>query len=211
MKSSANSWEDRMQIIKSRCALGAALVLFASAVWAQQQPIRLRGTIASVDGAMLAVKSRDGAMLNVKVADNATVRAVVKMSMDDIKQGSFVGVTGMPQPDGSQKAVEVHIFPEAMRGTGEGHRPWDLMPNSTMTNANVEVLVTATDGPMLTLNGEKKIVVTKDTAIVTYAAGTKDELKPGAVVFINNHGLVRRTNSQGFKSSRVAGPAANQV
>jgi hypothetical protein len=181
-----------MQMSTLRRALGAAslaLLAAASTAWAQQPPIRLRGTIASVDGAMLTVKSRDGAMLKVKVADNAAVRAVVKMSMADIKQGAFVGVTGMPQPDGSHKAVEVHIFPEAMRGTGEGHRPWDLMPNSTMTNANVEVLVTATDGPMLTLKykeGEKKIVVTKDTAIVTYAASTKDELKPGAVVFINN-------------------------
>jgi hypothetical protein len=180
-----------MQMTKLSGALGAASLAFlavASTAWAQQQ-IRLRGTIASVDGAMLTVKSRDGAMLKVKVADNATVRAVVKMSMADIKQGAFVGVTGMPQPDGSQKAVEVHIFPEAMRGTGEGHRPWDLLPNSTMTNANVEVLVTATDGPVLTMkykDGEKKIVVTKDTAIVTYATSTKDELKPGAVVFINN-------------------------
>jgi hypothetical protein len=181
-----------MQMTKLRCALIAAssvLLAVASVAWAQQQPIRLRGTIASVDGAMLTVKSRDGAMLKVKVADSAVIRAVVKMSMADIKQGAFVGVTGMPQPDGSQKAVEVHIFPEAMRGTGEGHRPWDLMPNSTMTNANVEVLVTATDGPVLTMkykDGEKKIVVTKDTAIVTYATSTKDELKPGAVVFINN-------------------------
>jgi hypothetical protein len=180
-----------MQMTKLSGALGAAslaILAVASTAWAQQQ-IRLRGTIASVDGAMLTVKSRDGAMLKVKVADNATVRAVVKMSMADIKQGAFVGVTGMPQPDGSQKAVEVHIFPEAMRGTGEGHRPWDLLPNSTMTNANVEVLVTATDGPVLTMkykDGEKKIVVTKDTAIVTYATSTKDELKPGAVVFINN-------------------------
>jgi hypothetical protein len=180
-----------MQMTKLCGALGAASLAFlaaASTAWAQQQ-VRLRGTIASVDGAMLTVKSRDGAMLKVKVADNAVVRAVVKMSMADIKQGAFVGVTGMPQPDGSQKAVEVHIFPEAMRGTGEGHRPWDLLPNSTMTNANVEVLVTATDGPVLTMkykDGEKKIVVTKDTAIVTYATSTKDELKPGAVVFINN-------------------------
>jgi hypothetical protein len=169
-------------------AVSLALLAAAPAAWAQQQ-VRLRGTIASVDGAVLTVKSRDGATQKVKVADNAVVRAVVKMSMADIKQGAFVGVTGMPQPDGSQKAVEVHIFPEAMRGTGEGHRPWDLAPNSTMTNANVEVLVTATDGPVLTLkykDGEKKILVTKDTAIVSYAASSKDELKPGAVVFINN-------------------------
>jgi hypothetical protein len=176
----------------TRRAIGAAtlaLLISASAAWAQQQPIRLRGTVDAVDGAMLIVKARDGAMLKVKLASNVNIRAVVRQSMEDIKQGSFVGVTGMPQPDGSQKAIEVHIFPEALRGTGEGHRPWDLMPNSTMTNANVEVRVAAADGPVLTLkykDGEKKIVVTKDTAIVTYAPGNRDEIKPGTVVFINN-------------------------
>src|SRR5262249_52976496 len=112
---------------------------------------------------------------------------VEKRSMADIKAGSFVGVTGMPQPDGSQKAMEVHIFPEAMRGTGEGHRPWDLVPNSTMTNANVESTVDSNDGQVLMMkykDGEKKIVVPPGTPIVTYAAGSKDELKPGIAVFL---------------------------
>ncbi len=88
--------------------------------------VRVRGTIESVDGQTLNVKSRDGAAMKVKLADNAPVRAVVKASLADVKQGGFVGITAMPQPDGTQKAVEIHIFPEAMRGTGEGHRPWDL-------------------------------------------------------------------------------------
>jgi outer membrane lipoprotein SlyB len=140
-----------------------------------------------MDGDNLIVKSRDGAELKVAPANGALIVAVVKASPADIKQGSFVGVTGMPQSDGSQRAVEVHIFPEAMRGTGEGHYPWDLRPQSTMTNANVEHLVSAVDGQTLTLkykDGEKKIVVPPEATIVTYMSGDKSELKPGTKIFI---------------------------
>jgi hypothetical protein len=138
----------------------------------------------------LVVKSRDGAELKVVLPDNALIVAIVKASLSDIRQGSFVGVTGMPQADGSQKAVEVHIFPEAMRGTGEGHYPWDLRPQSTMTNANVvnvEQTVTGVEGRTLTMkhkDGEKKIIVPPDVPIVTYVMGDKSELKPGAKIFI---------------------------
>jgi len=169
-------------------AISLTLLMVASAAWAQQ-PIRLRGTIEAVDGPMLTVKGRGGAMTKVKLADNVGIRAVVKMSMADIKAGSYVGVTGMPQPDGSQKALEVHIFPEPMRGTGEGHRPWDLQPSSTMTNANVETTVASVDGQVLMMkykDGEKKIIVPPETPIVTYAPASKDELKPGITIFINN-------------------------
>jgi uncharacterized protein Veg len=153
----------------------------------QAQTVRVRGTVQAVEGPTLVIKARNGSEVKVNVTDNVAVRGIVKMSMTDIKQGSYVGVTGMPQPDGSQKAMEVHIFPEQMRGTGEGHRPWDLQPNSTMTNANVEQLVTAADGQTLTLkykDGDKKIIVSPDTPIVTYVPGSKDELKPGANIFI---------------------------
>jgi len=115
------------------------------------------------------------------------VVGVEKASLADIKEGSYVGSAAMPQPDGSQKALEVHIFPEAMRGTGEGHRPWDLRPQSTMTNANVEQVVTGVDGHTLSVkykDGEKKLVVPPDTPIVTYVPGDKSELKPGAKIFI---------------------------
>src|SRR5712691_2618744 len=122
-------------------AAGVTLVA-ASAAWAQQ-PIRVRGTIEAADGALLTIKTREGAAVKAKLADNAMIVAVVKASYSDIKQGSFIGVTGMPQADGSQRCMEIHIFPEAMRGTGEGHRPWDLQPQSTMTNATVNQLVTA--------------------------------------------------------------------
>ena len=166
-----------------------ALILSASTSFAQQaQTVRVRGTVEAVDGPMLTVKSRDGkTTLKVKLADNAVVRGIVKASLSDIKADSFIGVTGMPQADGSQKAVEIHIFPEAMRGTGEGHRPWDLMPNSTMTNATVAQMVKGVSGDEITLkykDGEKKIHVAPDTVIVTYVPGDKGELKPGAKIFI---------------------------
>ena len=165
---------------------GFVLVFAASTTWAQDS-VRVRGTIERVEGQTLVVKSRDGAELKVALADNAVIVALAKASLSDIKPGSFVGVTGMPQPDGSQKALEVHIFPEAMRGTGEGHRPWDLHPQSTMTNANVEQIVAGIDGQTLTLkykDGEKKIIVPSDTPIVTYMPGDKSELKPGVKIFI---------------------------
>jgi hypothetical protein len=118
------------------CALGLALLSATSASLAQQPAaVRVRGTIEAVDGAMLTVRSRDNqTFYKIKVADNAVVRGLVRASPAEIKDNTFIGVSGLPQPDGSQKALEIHIFPEPMRGTGEGHQPWDLVPNSTMTN-----------------------------------------------------------------------------
>ena len=168
---------------------GFVLVFAASTTWAQET-VRVRGTIDQVEGQTLVVKSRDGAELKVVLADNALIVSIVKASLSDIKPGTFVGVTGMPQADGSQKAVEVHIFPEAMRGTGEGHYPWDLRPQSTMTNANVvnvEQTVPGVEGRTLTMkykDGEKKIIVPPDVPIVTYVMSDKGELKPGAKIFI---------------------------
>jgi hypothetical protein len=152
-----------------------------------QDTVRVRGTIDHIDGSTYLVKARDGAVLKVALAENPQIAGVAKASLSDIKQGSFVGVTAMPRADGSQSALEVHIFPEAMRGTGEGHYPWDLRPQSTMTNANVEQVVTAVDGPTLTLkykDGEKKIFVPTNAPVVVYVPGDKSNLKPGAKVFI---------------------------
>ena len=167
--------------------LSAALTL-ASAVAQHQQTVRIRGTVEGVDGALLSVKSRDGqTTYKVKMTDNVTVRGVVRAALADIKHNSFIGVTGLPQADGSQKAVEIHIYPEALRGTGEGHRPWDLLPNSTMTNATVTAMVKGVHGEEITLkykDGEKRILVAPETAIVTYVPGDKSELKPGAKIFI---------------------------
>jgi len=163
---------------------------FAASLTFAQDTVRVRGTIERVEGQIFVVKSRDGAELKVVLADNALVVAIVKASLSDIRTGSFVGITGMPQADGSQKAVEVHVFPEAMRGTGEGHYPWDLQPQSTMTNANVvkiEQTVTGVEGQTLTMkykDGEKKIIVPPGIPIVTYVMSDKSELKPGAKIFI---------------------------
>jgi hypothetical protein len=154
---------------------------------AQDAPVRVRGTIDRVEGDTYIVKARGGAELKVTLAEKAMVVALIKASLADIKQGSYVGVSGMPQADGSQKALEVHIFPEAMRGVGDGHRGWDLQPTSTMTNGNVEQATASSDGQVLMLkykDGEKKIVVSSDTPIVVYVPGEKSELKPGASIFI---------------------------
>jgi hypothetical protein len=169
-------------------AAGIAALIAVSSVWAQQpQRVNVRGTIETVDGAVLSTKSRDGTVMKVKLADNVSVRGVVKMALADVRVGSYVGVATMPQPDGSLKALEVLIFPDAMRGVGEGHRPWDLQPTSQMTNANVEVMVAGKDGQELSLkykDGEKKIIVPPDVPVVTFVPGDKGELKPGAKVVI---------------------------
>ena len=178
----------RILTLRSLGLIGVALALAVSVIWAQDAPpVRVRGTIESVDGDIFIVKSRDGAELKVGLADKALIVAIIKASLSDIKPNSFVGVTGMPQPDGSQRAVEVHIFPEAMRGTGEGHYAWDLRPQSTMTNGNVEQTAASTEGQTLIIkfkDGEKKIVVPPDTPIVGYMPGDKSELKAGVKIFI---------------------------
>jgi outer membrane lipoprotein SlyB len=167
-------------------AAGLALACVSSAL-AEDAPVRVRGTIEQVDGQTLMVKARDGKVVTVKLADNATVMAIVKAALGDIKPNSFVGVTALPQTDGSWRAVEVHIFPEALRGTGEGDRPWDLQPKSTMTNAAVAEAVKQVDGQTLTLkykDGEKKITVPTDAPIVAFAPGDKADLKAGAKIFV---------------------------
>src|SRR5215831_10711711 len=169
------------KMIRPVATVFGLVLVFAASTTLAQDTVRVRGTIEKMEGQTLLVKSRDGADLKVVLADNALIVGIVKASLSDIKPGSFVGVTGMPQADGSQKAVEVHIFPEAMRGTGEGHYAWDLRPQSTMTNANVEQVVTAVDGQTLTLkykDGEKKIFVPANTPIVVYVPGDKSDLKP---------------------------------
>jgi hypothetical protein len=170
-------------------ALGAAAValLFTTAVFAQQ-PGRIRGQIEKADGGTLSLKTRDGSMLDVKVADDARVAALVKASLADIKNDSFIGVAGMPRPDGSIEAFSVHIFLPAQRGVvADRHFGWDAKPGSTMTNAYVESSVTEKDGQAVMVKfkeGEKKIIVTPTTAITAVAPGNKDELKPGAQIII---------------------------
>jgi hypothetical protein len=170
-------------------SLAALLVTaFVSVAWAQQPPtVRIRGTIEAVDGPVLAIKSREGSDMKVRVTDNVAVFGVAKTELSEIKQGSYIGVTAMPEPDGTQKAIAVHIFPENQRGAAEGFRPWDLRANSTMTNATVAETVKGADGQNILVkykDGEKKVVVPPDTPIVTFVAGDRSELKPGAKIII---------------------------
>ena len=173
-------------ISRALAALSFALICIAVPASAQET-VRIRGTIERVEGPVYVIKNRDGEEVKLTVTDNPLYVAIVKSTMADIKPGMFVGSTGMTQPDGTQKAIEVHIFPESMRGTGEGHYDWDLKPNTKMTNANVEQTVAGTDGPVLTVkykDGEKKLMVTPETAVVSYAIGSKDDLKPGTKIFV---------------------------
>ena len=170
-------------------ALGAVAIalLFTTAAFAQQ-PGRIRGQIEKTDGSTLSLKTRDGSMLDVKVADDARVAALVKASLADIKNDSFIGVAGMPRPDGSIEAFSVHIFLPAQRGlVADRHFNWDAKPGSTMTNAYVESSVAEKDGQAVMVKfkeGEKKIIVTPTTAITAVAPGNRDELKPGAQIII---------------------------
>ena len=169
-------------------ALLAAIAMLGTVAWAQQAPtVRIRGTIEAIDGPVLTIKTREGNDVKVKTTDNISVIGIAKTSLLEIKQGSYIGVSAMPQPDGSQKALAVHIFPEAMRGVAEGFRPWDLRPNSTMTNATVAETVAGVDGQTIQVkykDGEKKVVVPPDTPIVAFVTGDKSEIKPGAKIII---------------------------
>jgi hypothetical protein len=176
-----------MSTIRILAAAALATALTVSTVSAQQTQ-RLRGTIEKIDGNTLLIKSPDGAPLTLTLADNAVVVGVEKATIADIKEGSYIGSGAMPQPDGTQKALEVHIFAESQRGTGDGHRSWDGAPNSTMTNGAVGQAVSSVDGPVITVkykDGEKKIVVTPNVPIVRYEVGDKSELKPGAAIGVN--------------------------
>jgi hypothetical protein len=181
--SKISSWMPRALV-----ASLTAITVFASVTRAQHPPpMRIRGTIESVDGATLMIKSREGESLKVRMTDNVAVFGVAKTELSEIKPGSYIGVSAMPEPDGTQKALAVHIFPESQRGAAEGFRPWDLKPNSTMTNATVAETVKGTDGQNILVkykDGEKKVVVPPGTPVVTFVTGDKSEVKPGAKIII---------------------------
>ena len=172
---------------RALATISFALICIATPASAADDTVRIRGTIESVEGPVYVVKNRDGAELKLTVTDNPLYVAISPSTMADIKPGMFVGSAGMMQADGTQKAIEVHIFPESMRGTGEGHYDWDLKPQSKMTNANVEQTVAGVDGQLLSVkykDGEKKLLVTPETVVVTYVPGNKDDLKPGTRIFV---------------------------
>jgi hypothetical protein len=172
---------------------------------AQQPPTpsRVRGTIEAVDGDVLSVKSRSGEDVKLHMTGDIRVVGIAKISLSDIKVGSFIGTTTVPGPDGGNNAIEVHVFPEAMRGTGEGSRPFDLRPKSTMTNATVADAVAGNDGHTLTIkykDGEKKVVVAPDTPVVIYVPAEKSDLKAGAKVIAT----MKKLPDGSFETSRVS-------
>jgi hypothetical protein len=174
--------------VRTLTALSFALVCFALPASAQDT-VRVRGTVERIDGPVYVIKTRDGSEVKLTtVADNPLFVAIVPAKMSDIKPGMYVGSAGMMQEDGTQKAIEVHIFPESMRGTGDGHYDWDLLPKSKMTNGSVEQAVTGVDGPLLSVkykDGEKKLVVTPQTVVVTYEIGKRQEIVPGTKIFVS--------------------------
>jgi hypothetical protein len=187
--------------------LFAVAMVAASTIYAIAQqpptPSRVRGTIEAVEGDVLAVKSRSGEDVKLHMTGDVKVVGVTKIALSDVKVGSFIGTTTVPGPDGSQNAVEVHVFPEAMRGTGEGSRPYDLRPNSTMTNATVDQSVVGNDGHTLMIkykDGEKKVVVSPETPVVTYVPADKSDLKAGAKVIA----FIKKLPDGSFESNRVS-------
>src|SRR3982074_2709574 len=183
-------------------AMVAASTLYAIA---QQPPTpsRVRGTIEGVEGDVLSVKSRSGEDVKLHMTGDMRVVGITKIALSDLKVGSFIGTTTVPGPDGSQNAVEVHVFPEDMRGTGEGSRPYDLRPNSTMTNATVAQTVAGNDGHILTIkykDGEKKVLVSPDTPVVTYVPADRSDLKAGAKVIA----FMKKLPDGSFETNRVS-------
>ena len=189
-----------------RPLIALAMVAASSLAAIAQQPpspSRVRGTIEGIDGDVVAVKSRAGEDVKLHMTSGMRIVGIVKISLADIKVGSFIGATTVPGPDGSQNAVEVHVFPEAMRGTGEGSRPYDLRPNSTMTNATVAESVAGNDGHTLLVkykDGEKKVVVSPETPVVTYVPADKSDLKEGAKIIA----FVKKLPDGSFETDRIS-------
>jgi hypothetical protein len=189
----------------------AGIVVLSVPALAASPPTNVRGTIAQVDGNTIEIKERDGGVAKVHLADNAKIVSVAKASLSDIKPGSFIGTAATPRTDGKLQAIEVHIFPESMRGTGEGNRAWDLTPKSSMTNGTVAQKsnkvennkVNSVEGNDVTVsfNGGTKIVtLTSDTKVVTLVRGDRSELKPNAKIFIP---AATRTPDGAFEANRV--------
>jgi hypothetical protein len=171
-------------------AFAAALIpmaLVSASAFAQGSPVRVRGSVVSLEGTKLVVHAKDGKDITVNLNDNFAALAVVKSSMADIKEGTFIGTATVTQPDSTLRSMEVVVFPDKMRGTGEGHYPWDLGSNSMMTNATVSNAVKGVEGQTITVTykgGEKKIEVPANVPVVTIVPATKEEIKPGAIVFV---------------------------
>jgi hypothetical protein len=190
----------------ARPLIAAAMVaasVFGAIAQQPPTPTRVRGTIEGVDGDLLVVKSRGGEDVKLHLTSDVKVVGIIKISLADIKLGSFIGTTTVPGADGRQNAVEVHVFPEDMRGTGEGSRPYDLKPNSTMTNATVAEQVAGNDGQTLMIkykDGEKKVTVGPETPVVTYVPGEKADLKAGAKIIA----FIKQLPDGSYETNRIS-------
>ena len=163
------------------------MALVSTSAFADGTPVRVRGSVVSLDGSKLVVHAKDGKDVTVNLADNFAALAVVKASMADIKEGTFIGTATVTQPDSTLRSLEVVVFPDKMRGAGEGHYPWDLGSSSMMTNATVANAVKGVEGQTVTVTykgGEKKIDIPANVPVVALVPATKEEIKPGAVVFV---------------------------
>ena len=163
------------------------MALVSTSAFADGTPVRVRGSVVSLDGSKLVVHAKDGKDVTVNLADNFAALAVVKASMADIKEGTFIGTATVTQPDSTLRSLEVVVFPDKMRGTGEGHYPWDLGSSSMMTNATVANAVKGVEGQTVTVTykgGEKRIDIPANVPVVALVPATKEEIKPGAVVFV---------------------------
>ena len=183
----------------------AAAALFAAVLpaLAQQTPVRVRGRVESIDAGVMTLKARDGTDVKIHLVDKPRITALVKSTVDDIKPDSYIGIVSVPGADGEQHATSIHIFPEAMRGTGEGQRPWDTGPKNLMTNAAVRTKVSAKDGQTLTVSfkgEEKKVVIDPSTPIVSFVPGSADDLKAGAEVVVLS---ATRTADGGLETAAI--------
>ena len=186
------------------CLATSLLTLTPGVADAQQPPVsRVRGMIESVNGDLLIVKGRDGRNTTMKMAANASVTGVAKIALSDIGPGAYIGVTSVADAQGNQKATEVHLFPDALRGAGEGTRPWDTAPNSSMTNGGLDKMVESNDGRTLTVKyrgGEKQVVVGPETAVVKLVPAKRSDLRAGAqIVAATSH-----TADGALETSRVS-------
>lgn len=179
-----------MRTLFRTCCFSLALCMVAGVALAQTSspPLRLRGTVQQASAATLTLKERNGEVIDLALPKELAVSEVYPIALSDIQPGSFIGTAAVPQPDGTQRAIAVTVFPEAARGLGEGHRPFDLQPQSTMTNATVDQVVTGASGRTLQVkykDGEKTIVVPPEAPIVTFRPADRSLLVPGASVSLS--------------------------
>lgn len=181
----------------------AASFILPSATLAAGTTSNVRGTIEHVDGDTMQVKESNGTSVTIRLAENAKIVSVSKASLADVRPGTFIGTAAMPQPDGHLQAIEIHIFPESMRGTGEGNRAWDAGAGSSMTNGTVGQEVNKVEGNALTVKyrgGDKTVTVAPSTKVVALVPGNRNDLKPNEKVFIPAAAAV---GNGSFEANRV--------